>query len=133
MEKVSENMCTTVCTSCLPQQMYAQNSGSLNGASETFATSWTRLTDRRRCTRSLLATPAVQTSGYNDVIAECALYGHDTWCASGSFKSSSPWFVAKCVRQIIEFYRTPAKLLLLGSYHLAHTVSRLFAGVCNTI
>ena len=37
------------------------------------------------------------------------------------------WFVAKCVR------RTPAKLLLLGSYHLAHTVSRLFARVRNTI
>ena len=27
VEKVSENMCTKVCTSCLPQQMYAQNSG----------------------------------------------------------------------------------------------------------
>ena len=37
------------------------------------------------------------------------------------------WFVAKCVRRIIEVYiilRTPAKLLLLGSYDLAYTVSR---------
>ena len=37
------------------------------------------------------------------------------------------WFVAKCVRRIIEFYimlRTPAKLLLLGSYELAYPVSR---------
>ena len=56
---------------------------------------------------------------------------HDTVVYKWLFQIDGSW-LAKCVRRIIEFYimlRTPAKLLLLGSYDLAYTVSHLFAGV----
>ena len=50
---------------------------------------------------------------------------HDTVVCKWLFQSTSTPMVR--VRRIIEFHimlRTPAKLLLLGSYDLAYTVSR---------
>ena len=67
-----------------------------------------------------------RTNIIDNVWQSKARYGGVQVALSVELNQAHRWFVAKCVRRIIEFYimlRTPAKLLLLGSYDLAYKLA----------